>query len=170
MEIHGGIDNALRHGSDYKDTVFHLVFTGSSVYALKVLDRKEEKENLDLDSIRAELTPGSSSNALQSRIQMRLVSRALEEGKAAEQDFHEFVENNPQKVEKIDYSRIVSVEFSRGSLFSLPYLRLVMGNTDRKYDLVRDNFDKAGKLKVEVFQEYLSVLKNALGSKISVRQ
>ncbi len=166
MKVIGSLDNAMRHGYNDKSSVYHLVFTKDSIFSIKIMDRSEELRKMDVDAEKTEMTPGSSSSALSGRMEMKITDKALEAGKKVEKDIDEFVESNPEDVETINCSRVSKVEFSRGTLFSLPYVRFLMENTQMKYDLTRGNFSKAGKLKHDVYESYSRTLKDVFGDKL----
>lgn len=169
MEIIGSLDNAVRFGANFKNTVLHLIFTPGTLYSIKVLDRKQELDNMDMEEERSELSPGSSSNAVESHMQMKLAERAIHIGEEIEADFIEYIETNPDDVDTMKLSRITRAEFSRGSMFALPYVRFVMANTELKYELIRESYGKAGKLKDLAYQTYLGTLRDVFGDKVRVR-
>lgn len=170
MEILGSIDCATRVGVIDGQALYHIVFAEDSVIVVRVLVRKDELEKIK-DQIKS-TTEGAvtwSANTLTKAAQAKFFEEAISRGREVEKIIGEYMDSRPQGMEVIEYSRIAKVEVSKGTMFGLPYIRFIHDNYETRFHLVRNIFEKAGKLDDNLFNEYRETLKKAFGSKLKIK-
>ena len=170
MEILGSIDCASRAGAIDGQALYHLIFTEESIIAARVLVRKDELKKVE-GEIKAR-TSGAVTwtvNSMAKAAQMRFFEDAMSRGKEIEKDLDNYVASDPAGLDVIDYSRITKVEVSKGTMFGLPYIRLLLANREVRFNPIRNIFEKAGKLDDELFKQYRDTLKKAFGTKMRIK-
>ncbi len=170
MEILGSIDCASRAGKDDGQALYHLIFTTESIIAARVLVRKDELKKVE-GEIKAK-TSGAVTwtvNSMAKAAQMKFFEEAMVRGKEIEKGLDDFLSSRPDDFDMIEYSRITKVEVSKGTMFGLPYIRLLLANREIRFNPIRNIFEKAGKLDDDLFKQYRDVLKNAFGAKMRIK-
>lgn len=170
MEILGSIDCASRVGVIDNQALYHLVFTADSVIVIRVLVRKDEFDKIK-DRIKS-TTEGAvtwTANSLTKAAQIKFFEEAMLRGREVEKILEEYIDAKPQGMEIIDYPGIARVEVSKGTMFGLPYVRFIHDNYETRFNLVRNIFEKAGKLDDDLFNQYRNTLKKAFGNKLKIK-
>lgn len=170
MEILGGIDCASRVGRYNGQALYYLIFTEDSIVAAKILNNKDE-----LQKMKEQMDPKSSgvviwsSNAMLKAAQIKVYDEVESRGRKIMKNLEEYIDSDPEGLELIEYSKISGVELSKGSMFGVPHLRLIIANTEIRFNLMRNIFERAGKLDDDVYRIYHKVLKKAFGNRLRIR-
>lgn len=170
MTVLGGIDNASRAGRDDDMALYHLIFTEDRMISVRVMKRKEE---FDRERTRIDYKPNGvvtwTTSTIAKEVHMRLYEEAIKRGTSIQDNLEEYLESNPEWFETVHYSTITRVEFSKGTMFAMPYIRLIQSNIQIKYNLLRNIFEKAGKIEDDVFKQYRETLKKAFGNRLIIK-
>lgn len=165
MEVIGSIDNASGMLTSLGKNRFHLIFTrGKLVIVAPINVRKSLKEN-SLVMGDPFTNPGGLKSSM-SITRESLVHTMEERGAEIEKNLDEFLSENRDDTRIIDYSSISGARLLKGNPFKLPRLIIRTDESEIYFYLHHNNYRGTGKLDREVYDSYLSVLKEALGDKV----
>lgn len=161
MDVIGSIDNASGMLDSLGKQRFHLIFTRTNLVIVIPLDvRKAARENY--------VWAGSMKST--SSITREGVIHTIEEkGQEIEKNLDEFITQNRDGIRIVDYNSISSARLLKGNPFKLPQLIIRTDESEMYFHLQHNNYRGTGKLDREVYDRYLSVLKNALGDKVKAK-
>lgn len=161
MDVIGSIDNASGMLDSLGKQRFHLIFTRTKLVIVIPLDvRKAARENL----------VSSGSLKTMSSLTREGVIHAMEEkGQEIEKNIDEYVSKNSDDVRIVDYNDISSVRLLKGNPFKLPHLIIKTNESEMFFYLQHNNYRGTGKLERDVYDRYISLLKEVLGDKVSAR-
>lgn len=161
MDVVGSIDNAGGMLDSLGKQRFHLIFTRTRLVIVTPMDlRRAARENLQ-----------SSGSFIQrdSMTRKNVIDILEEKGQEIEKNLDEYVTQNRDKVRIVDYDSISSVRLLKGNPFKLPSLIVRTDESEMYFNLQHDNYRGTGKLDSDVFERYLSVLKETLGDKVKTK-
>lgn len=158
MEVIGSIDNASGMLEDLGKQRFHLIFTSTKLIIVIPIDvRKAVKENI---------VHASSIKATSSLTREQVVHTMESRGKEIEKDLDNYISQNKDDIRIVDYNDISTVRLLKGNPFKLPHLIIRTNDSEMYFYLHHNNYRGTGKLDKDVYNGYLSVLKETLGDRV----
>ena len=168
MDILGSIDNASLKSSEGKKTVCHIIVTSEKLIVVRVLDR--HKEIIEHPAEGSNFGGGTRGSYFAAQmLQKQMIDDAYKRGKEIENNLDDYMKSNPEGLEMIPYDEITKAVLSKGTLFSLPGLKVFTNNGEFDFRLIHNNFAKSGKLDPETFSSYSDPLRKALGEKLEIK-
>lgn len=161
MDLIGSIDNASGLLDGLGKQRFHLIFTRTKLVIVVPMDiRKAARENF---------VSAGSARATSSITRENVINVMEEKGKEIESNLDDFLSSNKGDTRTVDYNDIHMVKLLKGNPFKLPHLIIRTNESEMYFYLHHNNYRGTGKLDKDVYDQYLSVLRNALGDKVQAK-
>ena len=170
VSVIGSIDNA-----GIWNTQYHLIFTHNELLQFKVMSGKERvseiyKANMENPTRMVPVAGRISEYSTTKQEVERIVSENIKRGKEIEENLEEKLNEKPSNFTKISYDSIDSAELANGTSMTLPHLVIKIGHKSIKFHLLHNNYQGRGKLDLETFRHYRSILETSLAEKMRVKE
>lgn len=173
MEILGSIDNAFHVGFGNNGGIFHLIFTNHQLIGAQVMTNREKIQRFRVAQANPlmAVSPVIGDIATYKQVQqetMDILEDSLARGTDIEKDLDAYLKSDQKDCIILNYEDIDNVEFSQGTRISLAHVEFVAKGKKWKYHLNHNNFQKSGKLDVDTFDRYSSILQKVFQEKLTI--